>query len=390
MNYDKDPWKGPVGKDGKPIPRGTPSANAAGTNSESPYEALSSKSFNYHFGRWKKALKEQKGKCMICFDTALNEHTACDCPIMKNLGFKIKKWSPSDTPPEAASRVATETPSTPAPAPAPTPTPPPPKDSQPGSAIVPGAFSAVTEPTYYDSGDEFNYEGKSDGAMYAGNSKHTSFAYSSASCSHTSLDHAHTDLPGQPLGGLIQDKMGGPCISNNLSASCTARDPQGVNTVYLPKTVLSLLANPPTQSIAHTQRLSSMPMFLVVADTGATDHMLPEKSAFISYYPVTGQRVHMGNNSFAPIAGYGTAITSLNEKKILIRNCLHVPDLRNPLCSLRAPATERMWLHWHVWPWDACFLPNVHVGSGYRNGLSLALCTHRTGCAPPGLGLCPT
>jgi hypothetical protein len=77
-NYDKDPWKGPVGKDGKPIHRGTPSANAVGTNSESPYEALSSKSFNYHFGRWKKALKEQKGKCMISFDTARNKHTTCD------------------------------------------------------------------------------------------------------------------------------------------------------------------------------------------------------------------------------------------------------------------------------------------------------------------------
>jgi hypothetical protein len=58
MNYNKDPWKGPVGKDGKPIPRGTPSANAAGTNSKSPYKALSSKSFNYRFGRWKKALKD--------------------------------------------------------------------------------------------------------------------------------------------------------------------------------------------------------------------------------------------------------------------------------------------------------------------------------------------
>ena len=88
------------------------------------------------------------------------------------------------------------------------PAPPPPKDSQPGSVVVPGAFSAVMETTYYDSGDEFNYKGKSDGAMYAGNFNHTSFAYLSASCSHTSLDHAHTDLPGQTLGGLIQDKLG--------------------------------------------------------------------------------------------------------------------------------------------------------------------------------------
>ena len=141
---------------------------------------------------------------------------------MKNLGFKIDKRSPSDDPCEAASRVATETLSTPAPAPAPTLTTLPPKDSQPGSAIVPGAFSAVTEPTYCDSGDEFDYKEKSDGAMYAGNSKHTSCAYSPASCSHTSLDPVPTNLLGQPLGGLIQDKMGGPRISNDLSASCMA------------------------------------------------------------------------------------------------------------------------------------------------------------------------
>ena len=49
----------------------------------------------------------------------------------------------------------------------------------------------------------------------------------------------------------------------------------------------------------------------------------------------------MGNNSFALIAGYGTAIISLNGKKILIHDCLHVPDLRNPLYSLRAHQQQR-------------------------------------------------
>jgi hypothetical protein len=49
----------------------------------------------------------------------------------------------------------------------------------------------------------------------------------------------------------------------------------------------------------------------------------------------------MGNNSFAPIRGYSTAIISLNRKKILIRDCLHIPDLRNPLYSLRAHQRQR-------------------------------------------------
>jgi len=153
-NYDKDPWKGQVGKDGK-VPRPTLSANAAGSEGESLYDALSAESFNYHFGRWKKALKEQKGKCMVCFDTAWNEHNTYDCPVLKNLGFKIDKRTPSDNPRDAASRIATEIPQSPAlPAPAPTPSlapPPASGDSQPGSMVAPGAFSEATE---YDSGDE--------------------------------------------------------------------------------------------------------------------------------------------------------------------------------------------------------------------------------------------
>jgi hypothetical protein len=43
----------------------------------------------------------------------------------------------------------------------------------------------------------------------------------------------------------------------------------------------------------------------------------------------------MGNNSFAPIIGQGTAIISPNGKKILISDYLHILDLRNPLYSLR-------------------------------------------------------
>jgi len=151
---------------------------------------------------------------------------------MKNLGFKIEKRSPSDTSREAASRVATEIPptqgSTPSLAPAPSPAPP--GDSQPGSAVAPGAFSAATETTYYDSRDEFDYEGKLDGVMYGDKSNHTSFAYSPALCSHTTLDPIHTDHPHMEMGGLSQDKMGGLSqdkmgslhISNDLSVSRAA------------------------------------------------------------------------------------------------------------------------------------------------------------------------
>jgi hypothetical protein len=48
---NKDPWKGPVGKDGKPAR--TPSSNAAGTSGDisNPYNALSKCSFNHHMSQ---------------------------------------------------------------------------------------------------------------------------------------------------------------------------------------------------------------------------------------------------------------------------------------------------------------------------------------------------
>ena len=49
----------------------------------------------------------------------------------------------------------------------------------------------------------------------------------------------------------------------------------------------------------------------------------------------------MGNKSLAPVCGVGTAVFSLNGKKIMVRNCLHVPALRNPLYSLRSHLLQK-------------------------------------------------
>jgi hypothetical protein len=73
-----------------------------------------------------------------------------------------------------------------------------------------------------------------------------------------------------------------------------------------------------------------------VADSGATDHMFPDKSSFISYKIVSGLQVCMGNNLYIPVLGRGTAIVALNGKHILVRNSLHVLGLAAPLYSLRA------------------------------------------------------
>jgi hypothetical protein len=73
-----------------------------------------------------------------------------------------------------------------------------------------------------------------------------------------------------------------------------------------------------------------------VADSGATDHMFPDKSTFISYKLVSNLQVHMGNNSFLPVLGRGTAIILLNGQRVLVQNALHIPGFVVPLYSLRA------------------------------------------------------
>ena len=73
------------------------------------------------------------------------------------------------------------------------------------------------------------------------------------------------------------------------------------------------------------------------ADSGATDPMLPDYGAFISYRKCTNKYVTLGDESRLPIAGIGTAKFSLNKRILIIRNAYHVPVLRSPLYSLRKP-----------------------------------------------------
>ncbi len=73
-----------------------------------------------------------------------------------------------------------------------------------------------------------------------------------------------------------------------------------------------------------------------MADTGATNHMFPNKMAFIPYKSISNLQVWMGNNSYLPVLGHGMAIISLNGQRVLVRHALHVPGLAVPLYSLCA------------------------------------------------------
>ena len=77
-----------------------------------------------------------------------------------------------------------------------------------------------------------------------------------------------------------------------------------------------------------------------IADSGATNHMFPDKSAFISYKLVTNLQVQMGNNSFLPVLGSSLAIILLNGQRVLVRNVLHMPGLVMPLYNLHAHCVQ--------------------------------------------------
>jgi hypothetical protein len=164
-SYDKDPWKGPVGKDGKPSHG--PSANAAGAsvpspgNNTHPFEAMGNLSFNKHLNHWRNNCKDGSKKCLICWNTSRNKaHSSKDCPILKRIGFKLVKCTLSNT--NATSCIGNNGPptaQTPAPAPAPAPS------GSGGLGLAPGAFTVATEPESYDSGNDFEYEGKHKGKL---------------------------------------------------------------------------------------------------------------------------------------------------------------------------------------------------------------------------------
>src|SRR5260221_9392417 len=63
-------------------------------------------------------------------------------------------------------------------------------------------------------------------------------------------------------------------------------------------------------------------------DSGATHHITPHRSDFISYTPIKGT-VHLGDKSTTDQTGVGTVVfRSPQDHKISLSNVLHVPSVR--------------------------------------------------------------
>jgi hypothetical protein len=167
--------------------------------------------------------------------------------------------------------------------------------------------------------------GDEDGILYSGDPsscKSSNCIAPYPSCSHAAVVSASP--PSSPTVG-----------SSSPAASSSSRD-SSVDHSNLPLSISSALHS------LLARRLSQCPIApgsggcFAIADSGATDHMLPDKSAFISYKTTSNLKVRMGNNTYLPVLAWGSAIISLNGQRVLVRHVLHVPGLAVPLYSLRA------------------------------------------------------
>jgi hypothetical protein len=193
---------------------------------------------------------------------------------------------------------------------------PPPAAPDLGSASAPAGLTTAVESDGVggeDSVDDFRWYRDDNGEDYKPNGSVSAYFLS---CSRVSIE----SVP--PLSSSI----GSFTCGLSLDSAASGED------IVLPSELVSSHLQAASPADSHS---------LIVADTGATDHMHPDRLAFISYKSVRSLRVRMGNNSYASVLGKGTAIVSLNGKHLLIRNVLHVPALRIPLYSLWAYLRQR-------------------------------------------------
>jgi hypothetical protein len=259
--------------------------------------------------------------CPICHKSA-TPHLLPTCPLLKDLNLKLAR-GPAPSPGAC-----------PAPAPA---------GGAPAASPTPGGNPAAAQSTSssassgrtpapsglmasvavdYNLDDSFRWVADKDGADYVVSKPKPSPSSYFPSCNHARL---HLSSPSSPVNASLPSAI----LPGALST----------HTIDLPTKVPALINRLPSSTIFGTNGHC-----LAVAGTGATDHMFPDNSAFISYKLVSNLQVRMGNNAFIPVLGRGTAIITLNGKCILMRNVLHVPGLVVPLLSPPNPA--KLWLHW--------------------------------------------
>ena len=224
----------------------------------------------------------------ICHRAEKPWHVPANCPLLKDLNRKLVAGPPPHPAPAPANSL------TPASAPA---------STSPGGPIAstydfalgsaPSGLMVSVAEEDYDSDSEFHWTGDKDGVLYSDDSNSCKSNNSVApypSCSHAAV--ISVSLPSFP-----------PIGSSSPPASLSRRD-----------SLADHSNSPPSISSALHSLLARLPQCLIapglggclaIADSGAMDHMFPDKSAFISYKTTSNLKVCMGNNTYLPVLTRG-------------------------------------------------------------------------------------
>ena len=133
-------------------------------------------------------------------------------------------------------------------------------------------------------------------------------------------------------------------VSELLSVDVDVTVSSGNDSFYSPD-LLSCLGSARSVSASSSPVDSSSlipPSFPVVADSGATNSMVPWQELFIDYKKCNrNSYVLLANNQKASCIGRGTIKIDLGGVIVVITNVLHVPSLRCPLYSIRCHSRIR-------------------------------------------------
>jgi hypothetical protein len=178
----------------------------------------------------------------------------------------------------------------------------PPLGGSTGSANVPSGLMARTLDILedFDLDDDFCWDGDESGPDYVDCESNKSVALYPSCCSVavSLLQHVNTS-------------------ALSTASSTLLSLPSDDRVISLSRHLHQLI-----QWVSHSSIGVLLSKRFTVANTGATDHMLLDKAAFILYKAISNLQVQMGNNSFIPVLGQGTTVISLNGQRVLIRNAL--------------------------------------------------------------------
>jgi hypothetical protein len=148
---------------------------------------------------------------------------------------------------------------------------------------------------------------------------------------HEEIESDYSDGADIDIDFLSAEHNNPKCKSTDYAASTKAHKAKANNV----SKVLSTIAS---SSLSKHQHSISKPIpnsLQCCADSGATDHMLLDYSAFTSYKRTPNSYIQLIDGTKLQQKGIGSVKIRLNGKVILLRNVLHVPALQEPLYSLR-------------------------------------------------------